>query len=661
VTSNILDFNTAPRASELRAMAAVDQEVRLERLRGALTSRATDLVREIFPRAIIARGEARIGSTDGEAGESLAIALQGDRAGLWTDHATGEGGDLIDLWRATQGLTGPTGFSQAVDDLEGWVGLKPSPAPAWLNPVHKVAKARAEAAAKEPAPTPSTLGPPVATWHYYSADGAILGKVSKYLLANGEKTYRPFNAAGKMQPPDPRPLYRIPEIRTANTVILTEGEKCADALASLGFEATSAMGGANALIEKTDWAPLAGKTVLLWPDNDAPGREFMARVKPALEAIGCSVSIIDIGHGRPEKWDAADAVDAGEDIAAIIGTVSPKEAPARRYKLLSIEDMEDLEPLDWLIDGALPTSGFIGLYGPSGGLKSFIAVDIGLHIAAGLNWHGRDVKPGPVVYVAGEGKRGLAKRVLGWRSAKAGAARPDFHLLPSSVSISVTDDLSELIATITDLPVRPVLIVLDTLARNFGPGDENSQKDMGAFVRGVDRLIEETGAAVLVVHHTGKDDAKGERGSSALRGALDTSIFVKRRDRAVELVNRAPHGKQKDADEFEDIKLYASPVSFEHRGEAEKTLVLTLDTSPVREGGDEDDEDQPEPAQRLGPIETKILTALGQAATAGQGLRFMRLKMMIGGDHHDSAIDKAIRRLVEKGRITKSGEGYLLP
>lgn len=682
--SNVLDFNTALTRAQLEAQArtrAVEHEVRLERLRQALQDSARELVRDIFPRARIHAGEARIGSTAGEAGESLAIQLDGPQAGLWHDHATGEGGDLIALWQATRGL-GPADFARAVDDLERWAGL--TAAPRTLSPVSAVARARAAAAANDPPQPANSLGPAVKTWHYLSADGAVLGIVRRYDLAGQvdettgkpKKTFRPTNARGEPKMPDPRPLYRIPHIINASTVVLVEGEKKADALETVGVEATTAMGGAKADPAKTDWSPLAGKTVIVWEDNDEAGSGLAERVRPSLEAIGCTVLRAQIPAGKPRTWDAADAVAEGEDVEAIIASAWPAQGatgrvadrPPRKYQLLSVEDLEQIEPLEWLIDGILPAHGFAGLYGPSGGLKSFVAIDIALHIATGREWQGRAVRAGPVVYVAGEGKRGLGKRVLGWRSAKADACRPDFHLLPSAVQISITDDLAELIATLSDLPVKPALVVLDTLARNFGPGDENSQRDMGAFVRGIDRLIDATGAAVIVVHHTGKDDAKGERGSSALRGALDTSILVRRKPggRRVELVNRAPFGKQKDADEFDDICLVATPVHFQHRGADEKTLILMPDADPVAhhgaDGDDpaEDQDDQPEPAQRLGPIEQKILTALGQAATAGQGLRFMRLSIMCGSPQ-DSSLNKALRRLVQKRQIRKAGEEYLLP
>jgi len=112
--------------------------------------------------------------------------------------------------------------------------------------------------------------------------------------------------------PDPRPLYNQPAVAQANQVILVEGEKCADALIQLGIVATTAMNGAKAPIDKTNWAPLAGKSVLIWPDRDAPGWDYAENAAKACVTAGSvSVAILVPPADMPEKWDAADAVDEG--------------------------------------------------------------------------------------------------------------------------------------------------------------------------------------------------------------------------------------------------------------------------------------------------------------------------------------------------------------
>jgi len=636
----MLDFNDAP---QFQVINPDDWDRRVETLRQALQASAQDVIRHVLPRAHITAKEARVGNVQGDAGESLSIALTGPETGLWMDHATGEAGDLIDLWRQSSNMS----FRDTVEDLERFCGL--SSAPRFTSKVHTIGEQRKAIVATEPKVTRAPLGSPSQVWTYLALDGETkLAQVRRYELPNNEKTYLPFLPSGASGMPDPRPLYRLPEIRAAETVVFCEGEKCADALASLGIESTSAMGGSNTSINKTDWSPLAGKRIILWPDNDKTGLEFMDRVKPVLEGIGCDVRTIDIPKGKPPKWDAADAVAEGFDVQAFISPQAGQAKPLK-YRLLDVDALENLEPVEWLIDGAVPVSGFAGLYGPSGGLKSFAAVDMALHIATGREWNGKAVKQGCVVYIAGEGQRGMAKRVMGWRRAFPEAGRPDFHMLPSSVSISLDDDLTEVARTLDSLPIKPVLIVIDTLARNFGPGDENSQKDMGAFIRGIDALIEHTKSAVMVVHHTGKDVDKGERGSSSFRGAVDSLIFCKRTDKRLELINEAPYGKQKDAEEFETIRLLAKGFAFPHRGEVEGTLILYPDDSPVNER--QEDENAPRQSP-MGANQKAIMSALKKAGNDSLG--FTRLAAM--SNLNGSKLSQAIKPLVEKGLVGEVGE-----
>jgi DNA primase len=118
--------------------------------------------------------------------------------------------------------------------------------------------------------------------------------------------------------PDIRPLYGLPNISRASDVVLVEGEGCADALVALGIIATSAMQGANAPVDKTDWSPLSGKTVKIWPDADDPGRKYAHAVAAKLAQIGCRVLIVTIPADKSEGWDVVDCIDEGGDPRAIL-------------------------------------------------------------------------------------------------------------------------------------------------------------------------------------------------------------------------------------------------------------------------------------------------------------------------------------------------------
>lgn len=635
----VFNFNSAQTAKLSAALSKANLDARLTVLRKALQDRTPELVAQIFPRAHTGGAEARIGNLEGDAGESLAIELRGDKAGLWHDHATGEGGDLIALWQQTSRAS----FLQAVDDLEHWAGLTHARKPAWTSSVVKLGAQRQAVAATEPKPD-QALGAPTKTWHYFSADGVILGKVSRYILADGSKTYRPFNAAGEMKAPDPRPLYRLPNIRVANTVIFVEGEKCADALESAGYEATAAMGGANAIIEKTDWTPLAGKTVMLWPDNDEPGLAFMRAVAPVLETIGCAVQFVTPPKDKPHKWDAADAIEAGEEITDYLPKAAPP-IPALRFRILTVEELFDIKAPTWRIDGIFPEHGSSTLYGAFESFKSFVAIDMALALATGSEWQGHPLNPTPVLYIAGEGQHGLAHRVYGWLALKGfDHTQTAFRALPEAVAIPQIGDTDGLLRSIESTGIEFGLIVFDTLTRMSGGASLNDEKDMQAYVRGSDRVRLATGAHVMHIGHSGKDQAKGLMGSVVLPGAMETIICVERRADSLTLINTSPKGKQKDGPNFDDIRLQARTVHFERNGVDTTTRILVLDDEVVIENN--------EPKKPGGPLQMRILQAVRDGVSSG-GIGFTRLSFVLGSN--EGTLSRTIKKMEESGLIVCVG------
>jgi hypothetical protein len=185
------------------------------------------------------------------------------------------------------------------------------------------------------------------------------------------------------------------------------------------------------------------------------------------------------------------------------------------------------------VEGVLTDGGMSVVYGESNSGKTFFASDLALRVALGWEWQGREVETGGVLYLACEGGYGIENRIAAFRQEYEVADAPPFACVRGSVNLRDRDaDTARVVTTAaqmqqqTGIGVR--LIVVDTLSRALAGGEENSSQDMGAVVQAVDLIRQQTGAHVLLVHHSGKDAAKGARGHSLLRAATDTEIEVSR-------------------------------------------------------------------------------------------------------------------------------------
>jgi hypothetical protein len=177
------------------------------------------------------------------------------------------------------------------------------------------------------------LGKHTARWEYHNEAGEVVGLVVRFDPPEAKKEIRPASLwpdgwrVAAM--PDPRPLYGLPTVRKASRVVVTEGEKAADAARGIGFTATTSAGGSQAA-GKTDWTPLAGKEVWVLPDADTPGRKYAEEVAGTLRtldppAVAKIVELPDL----PEAGDLVDWIEAHGDAA---------EPDAMRDELESLAD-----------------------------------------------------------------------------------------------------------------------------------------------------------------------------------------------------------------------------------------------------------------------------------------------------------------------------------
>ena len=295
----MIDFNDTSKSAEQ------NRNEEREAIRADLIVRLESVLETMFPAGKKRRGKFLIGDVLGSPGDSLEVVLNGDKAGLWTDRATGAGGDIFALIGAHSGIDVLHDFPRVLDAAADLLGRSRS---------IRVPKAR-----KQNVPV-DELGPATAKWDYLDAAGHLLAVVYRYDPPGQKKQFRPWDAKRrKMAPPDPRPLYNQPGIASAAQVVLVEGEKCAQALIDMGIVATTAMHGANAPTDKTDWSALSGKAVLIWPDRDKPGWEYATQAAQAILSAGAkSCHVLYPPEDAVEGWDAADAIAEGFDVATFL-------------------------------------------------------------------------------------------------------------------------------------------------------------------------------------------------------------------------------------------------------------------------------------------------------------------------------------------------------
>ena len=243
--------------------------------------------------------------------------------------------------------------------------------------------------------------------------------------------------------------------------------------------------------------------------------------------------------------------------------------------------------VNYLIDNFLPANKFGVVFGRSDSYKSFQVIDWGCCIATGQTWNSLETEQGLVVYIAGEGAQGARKRVKAWELSNNIEAE-NFITIGSAVMMNETDGILQLISTLTDIEKecdRSVdLVIIDTLAR-CNSGEENSTTDMGLFIQGCDKVKEMFNTTVLAVHHSGKDDSKGARGSSSLYSASDFEYKVSKKD---ELKFELKCTKMKDSERPKplDFKLAEVVVGINKKDNEVRSLVRQSQGEPAKKKRD---------------------------------------------------------------------------
>ena len=275
----------------------------------------------------------------------------------------------------------------------------------------------------------------------------------------------------------------------------------------------------------------------------------------------------------PVESDVNDYVQAGGDLAFLL-------APTLQEWLMGADDFSaQPAPLKWIIRDWVQANALIMIHGPSGGGKTFITLDWILRISSTITkWNNKNIKNGPVIYLAGEGHHGLRGRIAGWK-AHHNVKHLEMWISPEGVDLNTPEGYNKVAEAIRALGVKPCLIVVDTMHRHL-LGDENSAQDAKTMLDACARLMKEFDCSVILVHHTGVSEEAQHRarGSSAWKGALDIEISVvpAAENRPIEIVQR----KSKDSELAETV--YAKligvqiPGWFDEDGQPVTTAVVEL-------------------------------------------------------------------------------------
>jgi putative DNA primase/helicase len=318
--------------------------VNLTLLSRLLAGRAEAFCQQYLPAGRREGPEWLVGDVTGAEGRSLAVQLEGPKAGLWNDRAdSSQHGDLLDLLAVRLGTK-----IKAADEARAFLGL-----PAWqpgagngqvrpaFNPLHHPFTPRGSTEARRP----------TAAWPYHDADGNIFAYVCRFDLPGGKKDVLPLRLMDGQwrwkgwRGDDPHPLYaqHLLASRPDAPVLIVEGEKTADAAQRLfpDYVVTTWQGGSKA-VEKADFTPLLKRStpLVLWPDNDDAGHLAMRYVRARFPA---SHPVL-LPKGLPEGWDVADPCPQDISLRGLLdGARNPpaheSEAPCP-YRCLGVSNRQ---------------------------------------------------------------------------------------------------------------------------------------------------------------------------------------------------------------------------------------------------------------------------------------------------------------------------------
>lgn len=338
-----------------------------------------------------------------------------------------------------------------------------------------------------------------------------------------------------------RVLFRLPQVISAvqrgQLVYVCEGEKDVCALEGVGAAATCNPGGAG------KWRPeytefLRAADVVVVADRDEPGFRHAAEVQASLKGVAASVRVVQAREGK----DAADHLAAGcgledfepaEFLFSCFSYIEKNEKQEkqekqerREFRMTPLRELldEPAEEVCWVVDGMLPAAGLSMLAAKPKVGKSTLARNLALCVARGEDFLGRGASAGAVLYFALEEKRSEVAAHF----QRMGASDESILVHVGSAPENALREFGELLREHT-----PALAIVDPVLKMVRLRDASDYAEVSAKLEPLLDLARETGAHILLTHHLGKNDrSDGDAvlGSTALFGAVDTLIELRKRD-----------------------------------------------------------------------------------------------------------------------------------
>lgn len=331
--------------------------------------------------------------------------------------------------------------------------------------------------------------------------------------------------------------------------------------------------------------------------------------------------------------------------------------------------MQSSVAVRYLINGVLEAGALGSLVGETGTCKSFIAISMALSIATGTPWYGKEVEQGSVFFIAGEGHAGFQRRLAAWQihhRVEIGAAPVYFSKVPASLMDATSvQSVAASIDAIAAERGAPKLVIIDTLHRNFGSGDENSAKDLAVILKHLDFVRELYSCCVLLVHHVGHGDQNRARGSSAFRAAMDFDYLATASGERIKIESK----KSKDSAPPEIMEFSKVSVTLPWLDdEGEELTSLALDLSLINVTAAKHTKLTPQARVALEALKNvnQLSLLLDEDGAFGSDIDAWRKEALSSGlteskdvNARGKAFRRALQLLIQKGLVNCQNERYM--